>query len=567
MTGVVFTRLVSRGYLSKRLQWLMLLRVLFTTVLLGSTIVVQFHQRESLVSLPLLVLYGLIGSLYILTFVYVLAFRRLGPATGFIYGQVGVDTLFVTSLIYVTGGTASVFSFLYLVVIVYASILLYKKGSLVMATSCSIQYGVMIALEYYGVLRPSYAESGPGVQVYEVSMVVYNITITIMACFLVAFLSSHLAQQAARTEKELEARQKDLQQLEAFNASIVHSMDSGLLTLNVAGSITSFNVAAETITGFRRNEVLGKPLESIFPEVVQHYSTSVASHPKKPYRQDVTFKKKDGTVGYLGFSVSSLREPDGRAIGNLLIFQDLTALKIMESHIKRVERLATVGEMAAGIAHEIKNPLASMTGSIQLLDKQIDMTPVTGKLMQIVLREAARLDSLVNDFLLFARPTSGKTEPVELSPAIRETLELFEKDPICRDRIRVVQDMASDIWTKMDPKHLRQILWNLLLNAAEAIDGTGTVEVIAEAPQDVVQVIIKDDGPGMTEETLRNIFDPFFTTRAQGTGLGLSIVHGLLESYGGRIDVRSTEGHGATFILYLERMDPPKFTDKETKNQ
>jgi two-component system sensor histidine kinase PilS (NtrC family) len=567
VTGEVSAGLVSTGYLSKRLQWLMLLRVVFTTVLLGSTIVVQLHQRESLISSPILVLYGLIGSVYILTFVYVLAFRRLGPATGFIYGQVSVDTLFVTSLIYVTGGTASVFSFLYLVVIVYASILLYKKGSLVMATLCSVQYGVMIASEYYGVLGPSYAEFGPGVQVYEVSMVVYNITITIMACFLVAFLSSHLAQQAARTEKELEARQKDLQQLEAFNASIVHSMDSGLLTLNVAGSITSFNVAAETITGFRRNEVLGRPLESIFPEVVQRYSTSVASHPKKPYRQDVTFKKKDGTVGYLGFSVSSLREPDGRAIGNLLIFQDLTALKIMESHIKRVERLATVGEMAAGIAHEIKNPLASMTGSIQLLDKQIDMTPVTGKLMQIVLREADRLDSLVNDFLLFARPTSGKTEPVELSPAIRETLELFEKDPICRDRIRVVQDMASDIWTKMDPKHLRQILWNLLLNAAEAIDGTGTVEVIAEAPQDVVQVIIKDDGPGMTEETLRNIFDPFFTTRAQGTGLGLSIVHGLLESYGGRIDVRSTEGHGATFILYLERMDPPKFTDKETKNQ
>lgn len=536
---------------------MMFLRVVFTTFLLGSTVIVQLKDRESLIAPPLLVLYGLIGTVYVLTFLYVVIFKRLGPTLSFTYAQIGLDTLLVTLLIYVTGGIASVFSFLYLVVIVYASILLYKKGSLIMATLCSIQYGVMIDLEYYGILEPFYTQASLSVQAYEGSFVIYKIVMTVLACFLVAFLSSYLAQQTVRSERELKAKQKDFRQLEAFNASIVHSMDSGLLTLDVAGAITSFNTAAERITGFARAEVLGKPLATIFPEVIQRYDTSAESHKKGPYRHDVTFRKSDGTVGYLGFSVSSLRERGGRAIGNLLIFQDLTAMKIMESHVKRVEKLAAVGEMAAGIAHEIKNPLASMTGSIQLLKGQVGMTSVTEKLMQIVLREADRLNALANDFLLFARPSSGKVEPVDLSSAIEETLELFEQDAICRNRIKVARRLAPNIWTRMDPKHIRQILWNLLLNAAEAVDGTGSVEVTSEVVEDMAQISIKDDGCGMSEETQKNIFDPFFTTRAQGTGLGLSIVHRLLESYGGRINVESREDQGTTFVLCLERIESP----------
>ncbi len=557
VAGVTSKEQVSHAYLSGRLQWLMFLRLIFVTVLLGSSILVQFKDRESPIAPPLLVLYGLIASVYLLTFIYTIVLKRLGSSLRFAYVQIGLDTLFVTFLIYVTGSIASVFSFLYLVVIVYASILLYKRGSLIMATLCSIQYGVMIDLEYYGILKPFDTPASLSIERCEESYVLYKIIMTMVACFLVAFLSSWLAQQTLRTESELKAKQKDLDQLEAINASIVHSMDSGLLTLTSAGMITSFNRAAEVITGFSREEVLGRPLSNIFPDVVQRVASSDAPLKKKPYRYDVEFKKKDGTPGYLGFSMSSLKEPDGRSIGKLLIFQDLTALKNMEEHVKRVEKLAAIGEMAAGIAHEIKNPLASMSGSTQLLKNEVNNTPVARKLMDIVLRETDRLNALANDFLLFARPSSEKIEPVELSSAISDTLELFKKNGFCQDRITVGQELAPEVWTEMDPEHTRQILWNLLLNAAQAIDGTGTIQVSLKIAEDMLQVTVKDTGCGMSEETISKIFDPFFTTKTHGTGLGLSIVHRLLESYNGRLDVQSQQGQGSTFNLYLKRIDPP----------
>jgi two-component system sensor histidine kinase PilS (NtrC family) len=557
VAGVTSKKQVSHAYLSGKLQWLMFWRLIFVTVLLGSSILVQFKDRESLIAPPLLVLYGLIATVYVLTVIYIIVLKRLGPSLRFAYVQIGLDTVLVTLLIYVTGSFASVFSFLYLVVIVYASILLYKRGSLIMATLCSIQYGVMIDLEYYGILKPFYTPASMSIEGCEESYVLYKITMTMVACFLVAFLTSWLSQQSIRTEKELKAKQKDLEQLEAINASIVHSMDSGLLTLSSAGVITSFNRAAEMITGFSREEALGRPLSKIFPDVVQRVALSDAPPKKKPQRYDVEFKNKDGTPGYLGFSISSLKGPDGKSTGKLLIFQDLTAFKNMEEHVKRVEKLAAIGEMAAGIAHEIKNPLASMSGSTQLLKKEVKDTPVAGKLMDIVLRETDRLNALVNDFLLFARPSSDKIEPVELSSAIGETLELFKKNGFCQDRVSVGQDLAPEVWTEMDPKHTRQILWNLLLNAAQAIDGTGTIQVSLKAAEDMVQITVKDTGCGMSEETISKIFDPFFTTKPHGTGLGLSIVHRVLESYNGRLDVRSQQGQGTTFNLYLKRIAPP----------
>ena len=419
----------------RRIKWIMFFRVLFTTLLLGSTIVFQLRRSPSFLAEPLLVIYALTIAIYVLTFVYILFFRRVRRQLLFAYIQLIIDTVVVTLIIYVTGGFSSIFSFLYLVVIIYSSMLLFRRGSMIVAALCSIQYGILVDLEYYGILMPFVVEKSMSAMTHTWNYVLFKILITMLACFAVAFLSSLLSEQERRSKKDLMA---------------------------------------------------------------------------------------------------------------------------MEEHVKRVEKMAAVGEMAAGLAHEIKNPLASLTGSIQMLREDIPYSTDHDKLMRIVLREADRLSSLVNDFLLFARPPIGKLEPISLGEALSETLDLFEKDSTGRDRITITRDIISNIWVEMDVSHLRQILWNLLLNAAESINGAGRIEIRMVPPKNrFVGIRITDSGCGIAPHLLGSIYDPFFTSKPSGTGLGLSIVHRILESYDAWIEVESEINQGTTFVLKLKQIHPP----------
>jgi len=233
-------------------------------------------------------------------------------------------------------------------------------------------------------------------------------------------------------------------------------------------------------------------------------------------------------------------------------------LHAMEAHVKRVEKMAAVGEMAAGLAHEIKNPLASMSGAIQLLREDIRCDPDQERLMQIILREADRLSALVGNFLLYARPPAGTPEPLRLDRVLQETIELFGKKSGLQSRIAITLEALPGAWIRIDPAHLRQVLWNLLTNAAEAIDGKGAIHVeLAAAKDRQLCLKIADTGSGMSAETLAAIFDPFFTTKANGTGLGLSIVQRIIASYGCRLDVESAPGRGTSILLYFKPIDPP----------
>jgi two-component system sensor histidine kinase PilS (NtrC family) len=233
-------------------------------------------------------------------------------------------------------------------------------------------------------------------------------------------------------------------------------------------------------------------------------------------------------------------------------------LAAMEGHVRRVEKLAAVGEMAAGLAHEIKNPLASLTGSIQLLREDIAYNPQHDRLMQIVLREADRLSVLVSNFLLFAKPPVGKAEPIELGNVLSEVVELFARDTRKGRDVSITKKLTPNLWIEMDASHLRQVLWNLLLNAAEAIDGAGQIEIKSYLLKNKSACIeIRDTGCGMTHETLNSIFDPFYTTKTGGTGLGLSIVHSILESYNSFLEVESRINEGSTFTLKFRSIRPP----------
>jgi two-component system sensor histidine kinase PilS (NtrC family) len=232
-------------------------------------------------------------------------------------------------------------------------------------------------------------------------------------------------------------------------------------------------------------------------------------------------------------------------------------LMALESHVKRVEKSAAIGEMAAGLAHEIKNPLASLSGSIQLLREEVRYDPEHDKLMKIVLREADRLSRLVSDFLLFARPKIGMLEVLNLEKVLAETVELFEKDMTCSGRVELKIENASNLRVEMDSGHLRQVLWNLFLNAADSIDENGLITIsLYSIKRSLACIEVRDNGCGMSEKSMKLIFDPFYTTRPDGTGLGLSIVQRILASYDCQLDVESQEGQGTAFFLKIKQAAP-----------
>ena len=426
---------MPEGELKKKLKWLMLFRVFFSTLLLGSSIIMQLGESPPPLDSPLIFLYGIIVAIFFLSVFYALGLYHIKRHLVFAYVQILIDTTVVTAILFVTGSFSSIFSFLYLVVIIYSSILLPIRGTIVIAAVCSIQFGIMVDLEYYGVIYPFGTYDGLLASVYPGGQVFYKILITMIACFAVAFLSSFLSEEVRKTRRELQA---------------------------------------------------------------------------------------------------------------------------MEDHVKRVEKMASIGEMAAGMAHEIKNPLASLTGSIQLLSEEIRYDADHERLMRIILREADRLSSLVNNFLLYARPPAGIVEAIEIDKVLTDTVELLKKDAATNGRITITSKIQSAIWISIDPVHLRQIFWNLLLNAAEAIDGDGVIDVEMYASKNRhVFARITDDGCGMTPEELKSIFDPFFTTKPAGTGLGLSIVHRIFEAYDAWLNVDSEAGKGTTITLQFKQIESP----------
>ena len=418
-----------------KLKWLMFFRILFASLLLGSTIVVQLKENSFPPDKSFIVLYVLITIIFLLSIYYVVFFRTVKIKSLFPYIQIGTDTLLVTLIIFITGSFTSIFSFLYLVVIIYSSMIIFRKGSMIMAAFCSIQYGILIDLEYYGIIDPYFLKESSSIGNYAWNLVLFKVVITMVACFAVAFLSGLLSEQLRRTKKEL---------------------------------------------------------------------------------------------------------------------------SVMKERVERVEKMAYLGEMATGITHEIKNPLASLAGSIQILRKDIPYNPEHDKLMQIVLRETDRLNALVSNFLLFAKPPVGKIERVDLESALAETIKLFEKNQDTSLRVSIISDFYPNIWVEIDPVHLRQVMWNIILNAAEAIEGEGLIKVKTyPLKHNYACVEVNDTGCGMTKTLMQSIFNPFFTTKSSGTGLGLSIVHRILESYNSWLDVESEVGKGTRFTWKLNRIDIP----------
>ncbi len=494
---------------------------------------------------------------YAFSVVTALFFRVAAAQDLLVKLQVLWDLLFTVVWVYSTGGTGSLFIFLYLFVIMEASILLGLYGTILVAFLCGLFYWMELHFEYHWALFPKTTPIAAPLVTRPAAYPVANLIFILTAMASAAWLTGALKQRFSKTHLLLREKTESIQDLLHLNESIVRCIRSGLITLDRDRRITSANQAAAAITLRSREELLGRRVEDLLGSIPLEELDLQDTDSPVPFRWEQPFVRKDGKTLLLGCSGAVLRDHREERFGHLIVFQDLTTYRRMEEDLRRKEKLAAVGEMAAGLAHEIRNPLASLYGSIQLLQGELDLEGTQRRLMEIVLKESERLDGLIRDFLLFAFPQAGEREPVLLREVVEETLEIFRRGPHFHDGVRLEVEMAPAVRILGDRRQIRQVLWNLLLNAVQAMPPEGgrikigAVERRSAAGGTVIRWRVEDSGKGIPTSDLKRIFDPFYTTRRGGTGLGLSIVHRILENHGGTIRVSSREGRGTTFEMEL----------------
>jgi two-component system sensor histidine kinase PilS (NtrC family) len=508
--------------LYRKLVWLTLFRIVTVSVLLGGAAMVGLRGGEAEVQ-RLAPLHALVVVFYAAALASSILLLRRRALRATAWAHVVLDVGVTSAVVAYTGRAESVFVFLYSLAIVSSAILLYWRGA-VLAALLSI--GTHLAISS----PPLGGTHLPGFELFTQSS----------AFVATAALASYLAEQLRRTGETLAARETDLKVITALHETIVQSMTSGLLTLDPAGRVTFLNRAAEQLCGINMSRARGRPAGELFPPFEAETG-----------RGEVEYSRR-GEVLRLGYSSFPLLVERGDRVGTAVIFQDLTRLRAMEEAVQRSARLADLGRVAAGLAHELRNPLASMSGSLELLRAQADASEDDRRLMGIVLREASRLAELVSDFLRFARPPPLRRAPADLAGLLGETLEVFAHDPVSA-RVKLVADL-SPARADCDADQVRQVVWNLLLNAAHATSGRpqgGTLRVSCAQEGERVRVEVEDDGEGIPAEDLEKIFMPFFTTRERGSGLGLATVHRVVDAHGGTVQVSSVPGVGARFTVFL----------------
>jgi len=389
----------------------------------------------------------------------------------------------------------------------------------------------------------------------------YRHLLAVFSFFLVAFLASHLAESLRRVGEELSATSASLADLERRSEHILQSIHSGLVTTDLDGRITYCNRAAERIAQIQGAAITGRGFAEVFRLECgdDPWGGSAALLKESPLRLEGRIVGR-GDEPLLGMTFSPLRDEHERVTGVICSFQDLTRIRRMEEQVRRSDRLAAVGELAAGMAHEIRNPLASLSGSITMLREDLDLDGTGRELMDIVAGEVSRLDALITDFLGYASPREPRPSPTDLGALARETSALLLQTRPGSWKIEITNRGAGPVLAEVDPQQVRQVFWNLSLNAVEAMPGGGLLDITLEREREAVRVAFADSGGGISPEAMPRIFTPFYSTKERGTGLGLAIVFKIVEAHHGRIEVENRPGQGATFRVEFPGQPPaPSF--------
>jgi two-component system sensor histidine kinase PilS (NtrC family) len=561
----------------RRLFWLIGGRVAVVTLLLGSAILIQINAPGSL---PINPFFFLIGLTYALTFVYVLLLRQAEQHRWLVDVQLACDAIIVSALVHMTNGVSSYFTSLYALPIIAASTIQSQRSGLMVGVLSSVMYAGIVSTQYFG--TPALPVVVGADYRPEPRVALFIVGLNIFGFMAVAVLSGYLAERVRRAGAALEEAANQLEDLQAFSEHVINSLSGGLATTDIDGKILSFNQSAAAITGIAASEAVQKPAADILQlpnEFREMFGArerprseserglgptgTENARPKLP-RVEYQFTYPDGRAIELGISTAILRTPRGEA-GFIFTFQDVTESRRQEREARVQQRLAAVGEMAAGIAHEIRNPLASMSGSLQILRQELPLREEQSQLMDIVLRESDRLNDTIRSFLAYAKPQRNALARLDVRQVITDAGTLLQNSPELLETHSVHCNVPSEpVWCLADEAQIRQIVWNLATNGLRAMSDGGRLTLAAasqpavdEGGSATVTISVSDEGIGIAPDELEGILQPFHGGFARGTGLGLSIVHRIVSDYGGELLVTSQKGKGTTVVVKLPAADQP----------
>lgn len=523
------------------LAWLVRVRIFILTLLLAIELAVaQFSPAP----LPIRLFISTILFWFSISLFYVLLLSlwqdyRLQASL-----QLLTDLLLVSLVVHETGGWDSSLNFLYPLIIIVASVLLPRIWAFLVAAFAFILYGTVLELNYYAVV-PSYCTTHPGLKVLQ-SIIFVNL----FAYLAVAYLASLLTAKLRQVRVQLKDTSGALESLQALHENIIHSISSGIITTALDGRITVVNAAAQRLLERTPGELVGSPVSEFFLDPLPTVG-SPRAHGEVRFDAPGKFRRT------VRVRVSALTVPERGDLGFVYALDDLTEIRRLEREVRMQDRLAAVGRLAAAIAHEIRNPLTSIAGSVSMLSGLPEMNEDHRRLLDIVTRESQRLNAIITDFLAYSRTKQYHFNKVDLIHLIEDTLTLTDHRMTAeKTGIEIVRSFqAGEAWSLADGDKLKQVFWNICENAVRAMKNGGKLTVAVEALGDEWQVGFTDTGAGMTPQQTEKIFEPFQSDFEGGTGLGLAIVYQIMQAHEGKVWARSKPGQGTTFVLRLHRLD------------
>ncbi len=546
-----------------RVKTIMVLRVVFLTGFLG--LVLTFQQRVGFPG-PIFPFKIVLAGAYFFSLIYALLFKVHRLVMVAAVQMVG-DLFIVGGILYTTGGLASPLSFLYLFVIIATSIILPRTACYLVASGASIIYGLLVDLEYFGIIHPVHLFGEAHIS-FESGYGFYIISLNIASYYSVAYLSSILSHRVRMIKEELALKSIDLKALQAFHKNVVQNMGNGLITTDGTGRITSMNRAAEGITGFSLNESLGNPCFSILSMPALEKFFIGSQSPGLPFEIQGECRRKDKQLNFIRMKISRLSDHEESEKGFICVFEDLTEMKEMQEQISQAEQLAAVGRFSAGLAHEVRNPLASLSGSIQVLSKGLKLDSTFRRLMEIVIKETDRLNAIVSDFLNYSQPRKDRNTLVDLNQLIEEVITLMKNSDEYSPEITIeFKRKADHLLLNCDEPQTKQALWNLCINGVQSMPQGGKLIITLDREISTeragrktgrtgILLSVRDHGYGIPDDNIKNIFDPFFTTKENGVGLGLATVYQFVQGHGGSIKVKSEVGKGTCLTLFFPYHEP-----------